>query len=141
MFLRSAECGSITCLVQKEVAERICATSGGDYGALSACVQTVAVPKLVRIVKSWDFNPMPEVDSALIRLDRIPGAVLTDELDGFIKKCFLQKRKTLVNNLVASGMDKQSVQDALASVGAASNARAEELGTEKLTALFAAFNK
>ena len=36
LFLQSTECKSITCLVQKEVAERICATDGGDFGALSA---------------------------------------------------------------------------------------------------------
>ncbi len=69
-FLKSELCGSVTCLVQKEVADRICATDGGDFGALSACVQAVANPIKIRDVKSWDFTPMPEVDSTLIRLER-----------------------------------------------------------------------
>ncbi|MCX4314330.1 MAG: 16S rRNA (adenine(1518)-N(6)/adenine(1519)-N(6))-dimethyltransferase, partial [Clostridia bacterium] len=85
LFLQSTECKSITCLVQKEVAERICATDGGDFGALSAVVQAVAEPKLVRIVKAWEFNPMPEVDSAVIRLDKRNGAALDDKLNDFIK--------------------------------------------------------
>lgn len=135
LFLKSEKCGSITCLVQKEVAERICATDGGDYGALSACVQAVAKPRLVRVVKSWEFNPMPEVDSALIRLDKVAGAALDDKTDAFLKACFAQKRKTLVNNLTAYGISKDDAVTALASIEQPLSARAEQLGTEKLLAL------
>ena len=135
LFLKSAACGSITCLVQKEVADRICATSGSDFGALSASVQAVAVPKKIRDIKSWDFTPMPDVDSTLIRLDRIEGAVLSAELDEFIKKCFAQKRKTLVNNLTTAGINKQDITDALAKLGFAANSRAEELGAVNIRLL------
>lgn len=128
LFLKSTECKSITCLVQKEVADRICAEGGSDFGALSASVQAVATPTRVRDIKSWDFYPQPEVDSTLIRLDRIDGAALSDALDAFIKTCFAQKRKTLVNNLCAAGMDKIAVTDALKALGFAATARAEELG-------------
>ncbi len=135
LFLKSELCGSITCLVQKEVGERICAKDGSDYGALSACVQSVADPKIVRIVKSWDFYPQPDVDSALIRLDRKKGAILTDKTDKFFKTCFAQKRKTLVNNLTAAGIDKSRITSALQTLGFAQNARAEQLGTENLMQL------
>ena len=135
LFLKSELCGSITCLVQKEVAERICAKDGSDYGALSACVQSVAEPKIVRVVKSWDFYPQPEVDSALIRLDRKAGAMLTDKADKFYKNCFMQKRKTLVNNLTAAGVDKNKLVAALNELGFNQNARAEELGTQNLQKL------
>ncbi len=141
LFLKSELCGSITCLVQKEVAERICAKDGGDFGALSAVVQAVAEPKIVRKVKSWDFYPQPEVDSAVIRLDRKAGATLSDDLDAFIKLCFTQKRKTLANNLGGAGVDKKLLADALASLGFAANARAEELGAEGLRKLGAALGK
>ncbi|MDE7464379.1 MAG: 16S rRNA (adenine(1518)-N(6)/adenine(1519)-N(6))-dimethyltransferase RsmA [Clostridiales bacterium] len=140
LFLQSELCGSITCLVQKEVAERICAKDGGDFGALSASVQAVAEPEIVRIVKSWDFDPQPEVDSALIRLNRKPGAVFSAELDKFIKQCFAQKRKTLVNNLTMNGIDKTVLTDALSSIGFAPNARAEELGADGLMKLFQILN-
>lgn len=135
LFLKSEQCGSVTCLVQKEVADRICATCGGDYGALSASVQAVAKPSLVRVVKSWEFDPMPEVDSALIRLDRIAGTFVSDALDAFIKQCFAQKRKTLVNNLTAAGINKNDVLNALAELGESATVRAEQLGTEKLLSL------
>lgn len=135
LFLRSENCGSITCLVQKEVAERICSASGGNFGALSASVQAVATPRILRIVKAWDFYPQPEVDSALIRLDRKPGATLTPELDGFFKKCFSAKRKTLVNNLTSNGFAKSKVLAALESLSVPAASRAEELGAEKLSRL------
>lgn len=140
LFLRSELCGSITCLVQKEVAERICAKDGGDFGALSASVQAVGEPRIVRIVKSWDFDPQPEVDSALIRIDRKPGAVFSDELDKFFKDCFAQKRKTLVNNLTAAGKNKARITGTLEKLGFTPTARAEELGADGLMKLFTILN-
>lgn len=141
LFLKSELCGSITCLVQKEVAERICATDGGDFGALSASVQAVAEPSLVRVIKSWDFYPQPEVDSALIRLERKAGEMLSDELDKFFKQCFAQKRKTLVNNLTAVGIDKSVIVSALEKLDFTATARAEELGAQKLAELGKALGK
>ena len=141
LFLKSQLCGSVTCLVQKEVADRICAVSGGDFGALSASVQAVAKPTRMRDIKSWDFTPMPEVDSALIRLDKLPGAELTDELDIFIKQCFAQKRKTVVNNLTTAGINKSDITNALSSLGHTASARAEELGADGLKRLAAALGR
>ncbi len=131
-FLASELCGSITCLVQKEVAERICALDGSDFGVLSACVQAVAEPRIIRLVKSWEFYPQPDVDSALIRLDRRADSKYSDALYGFLKQCFLQKRKTLVNNLCANGYQKAEVVQKLGEIGFGANARAEELGADKL---------
>lgn len=135
LFLKSELCGSMTCLVQKEVAERICAENGGDFGALSASVQAVGKPQILRTVKSWEFYPQPDVDSALIRIDRIADAVYSDKLYAFLKLCFTQKRKTLVNNLTSAGLDKADIVSALDKLGFAPTARAEELGAEKLRAL------
>lgn len=135
LFLASGECGSITCLVQKEVAERVCAESGGDFGALSACVQSVGTPRIVRNVKSWEFYPQPEVDSALIRIDRKADAVYSEALYSFIKLCFIQKRKTLVNNLTSAGINKNDVIAALNELGFTPTARAEELGAANIRKL------
>ena len=135
LFLTSTQCGSITCLVQKEVAERICAENGSDFGALSACVQSVGVPRIIRTVKSWDFYPQPDVDSALIRIDRREGVAYSEKLYAFIKLCFIQKRKTLVNNLSSSGINKNDVTAALTKLGFSANARAEELGAENIRSL------
>ncbi len=136
LFLRSELCGTVTCLVQKEVAERICAKSGGSFGALSASVQSVSEPSILKVIKSWDFYPQPEVDSALVRLDRKGGTSLSDDPDRFFKACFAQKRKTLVNNLTAVGIDKGVIVSALAGLGFSPSARAEELGTENLLKMY-----
>lgn len=135
LFLKSELCTGITCLVQKEVADRICAKSGGDFGALSAEVQATYEPRLVRVIKSWEFYPQPEVDSALIRLDRKEDAIYPEGLDGFIKLCFAQKRKTLVNNLASSGIHKTDVENALKGLGYSATVRAEELGADGLVKL------
>lgn len=141
LFLRSSLCKSVTCLVQKEVAERVCAADGSDFGALSASVQAVAEPKLIRIVKSWEFYPQPDVDSALLRLDKTDGAVYSDELYAFLKLCFTAKRKTLMNNLTSGGIDKQAAADALKQLGHAENVRAEQLGARGLMKLGALLGK
>ncbi len=135
LFLRSENCKAITCLVQKEVADRICAENGGDFGALSAAVRAVAEPETVRVIKSWEFTPQPDVDSALVRIVKRDGAVFSDELYSFFKICFAQKRKTLVNNLTTAGVEKQKVLDALSALGYSPTARAEELGAQNLKAL------
>lgn len=135
LFLRSEYCKAITCLVQKEVADRICAASGGDFGALSAAVRAVGEPSTVRVIKSWEFTPQPDVDSALVKIVKRDGASFSDELYSFFKICFAQKRKTLVNNLTAAGVDKQKIVAALAAQDRPATARAEELGAENLKAL------
>lgn len=132
LFLRSSDCTAVTCLVQKEVADRICAESGGDFGALTAAVRSVSEPRRIREIKSWEFTPMPEVDSALIRLDRKDGEVYTDQREAFFNMCFTQKRKTLVNNLVSAGIDKERIVGALQSLGYSQSARAEQLGAQGL---------
>ena len=60
----------ITVMVQKEVAERICAKeSTPEYGSLSVAIQTKSKPTVTRIVKRTCFTPPPNVDSAIVRMD------------------------------------------------------------------------
>lgn len=62
---------SITIMVQKEVADRMqCGPGTKDYGALSLAVQFYAKPKVVLNVPASCFMPRPNVDSAVIRLER-----------------------------------------------------------------------
>ena len=86
------------------------------------------------------FRPPPEVDSALISL-KLPGEKarlgLSDEAEfmEFVKTCFAQKRKTLVNNLRGIA-EPVKVKATLAGLGLAPAARAEELSVAGLAALF-----
>jgi 16S rRNA (adenine1518-N6/adenine1519-N6)-dimethyltransferase len=127
-------------VVQTEVAERLTAQpKTKPYGYLSVVTQLYARPELVFRIPRSAFRPPPEVGSALVTL-RFPGerAKLGD-LDeerflSFVKACFSQKRKTLLNNLRSlAGAD--AVRAALASLDLRPDARAEQLSVSLLADL------
>ena len=94
---------SLTIMVQKEVAERVCAKFGGkDYGILTVMVNFYGTPKITRIIGRQMFYPQPNVDSALlhIKIDRNKfGDIDRQKFLEFIKTCFSMRRKTILNNL------------------------------------------
>lgn len=121
-------------LVQKEVAERICAKPG-DMSVLAVSVQYYGQPTIIDIVPANSFFPVPKVDSAILKI--IVGSrkseVGSEEKDFFrcVNIGFSSKRKTLVNNLSAGyGLDKEKVADILLSVGLSDKTRAQELSIE-----------
>lgn len=102
-------------MVQRELAERMCATEGGaDYGRLSVMVQAACKTTLLFGVGPGAFRPPPRVDSAVIALSPRPerpcGAVL-QALDTLARRAFGQRRKTLRNAL--SGCLDMGVLEAL----------------------------
>lgn len=130
---------SLTVMVQKEVAERICANEKkGDYGALSVSVAVRADAEITRIVPREKFIPAPNVDSAVVRivLRGATGAKDDGTLYGLIKKAFAMKRKTLVNNLSAGyAISKPEAESWLTEVGIKPSARAEELSAAQFVIL------
>jgi 16S rRNA (adenine1518-N6/adenine1519-N6)-dimethyltransferase len=127
-------------VIQEEVAERLTAQPNSKpYGYLSVATQLYARPELVFHIPREAFNPPPEVGSALVTL-RFPGEGATlgeaDEskfLD-FVKLCFGQKRKTLVNNL-RSMAGPDYVRETLERLNLRPDARAEQLSPSLLSAL------
>ena len=124
----------MTLMVQKEVAERICAKAGErDYGAFSIFVQWYAEPSLLFDVSSDCFIPQPKVTSSVIRLDALsaPRCKVSDEdlLFRTVKAAFGQRRKTLVNALDSSfrELTKQEITDCVTSCGLDDRVRGEEL--------------
>jgi 16S rRNA (adenine1518-N6/adenine1519-N6)-dimethyltransferase len=99
-------------------------------------------PELVLEIPREAFRPPPEVSSALVTL-RFPGErAKLPNLDeskflAFVKVCFSQKRKTLVNNL-KSRVEPAMIRDALAKLNVRADARAEQLSVANLAALFRA---
>lgn len=97
-------------MVQKEVAERICARPGGkEYGAITVAVQYFCQARLAVQVPASAFIPAPEVESAVIHLKRHqqPPVDPGDEKIFFrvVKAAFAQRRKTLLNTLSAAGFN------------------------------------
>lgn len=107
--LENHEIDMMEFMVQKEVAERMCADPGGkDYGALTLAVNYHSIPKIVMNVGAENFIPQPSVNSSVIRLDILssPPAEILNKTIFFktVKAAFSQRRKTLLNALGSSGV-------------------------------------
>ena len=132
---------SVTVMVQKEAAERLCALPGTrSCGAVSAAVRFFAEPDILFEVSRENFFPQPNVDSAVIQLKirKEPPVKINREKDFFalVKAAFGQRRKTVLNSLAAGlSLDKGSVAAALERAEISANARAEQLSMEQLAAL------
>ena len=127
---------SITVMVQKEAATRLCAVPATrDVGAVSIAVRYFSEPNLLFNVSRGSFMPAPNVDSAVIHLDinkKTPENVLDEEFFfKFVRASFSQRRKTVVNS-VSSVLkaEKSTVISALKSANIPPNARAEQLSME-----------
>lgn len=121
-------------MVQKEVAERI-VEKPGKMSILSVSVQYYADPELLFYVGKDNFDPIPEVDSAVIRITDNAKRVVQEESNKFfrvVRAGFCSKRKTLVNNLANSfHLEKKEVEEKLKTVPLSGTARAQELDIEK----------
>ena len=134
---------SITVMIQKEVAERMQVGPGSkDYGALSLAVAFYSDAEVKMTVSPNCFIPRPNVDSSVIRLDKLkePRVKVNNKEEMFriIKGAFEQRRKTLVNALSHSSAyktDKSKIEEALVRMGKNVNIRGEELKLEEFALL------
>jgi len=147
----------VVLMVQKEVAERICAKPG-DMSVLAISVQLYGQPEIVDIVTKESFFPSPKVDSAILRiviasetkqsfpLDRHATLAMTKEEEKEFFRCvnigFSSKRKKLINNLSAGyHLDRKIVSDIMKKSEINEGARAQELKIEDWKALSFEINK
>ncbi|MEE1198555.1 MAG: 16S rRNA (adenine(1518)-N(6)/adenine(1519)-N(6))-dimethyltransferase RsmA [Acutalibacteraceae bacterium] len=133
---------SVTVMVQKEAGERLCAEVGTrDSGAVTVAVSYFAKAEILFGVDRTSFMPPPNVDSAVIRLkirDEAP-IKLNDEKGffKFVKACFAQRRKTLVNTVSNSlPVSKDKIRAALTELGLPETVRSEQLTLNQLADLF-----
>ncbi|MFP5271662.1 16S rRNA (adenine(1518)-N(6)/adenine(1519)-N(6))-dimethyltransferase RsmA [Coleofasciculus sp.] len=128
----------IVLLVQKEVAQRLCAKPGGkEFGALSVRVQYLAECEWICDVPAKAFSPPPKVDSAVVCLHpRIvePSADNPQKLETLVKLGFASKRKMLRNNL-KSVCDRDKINQLLEQLDSHPQARAEDLSVTQWVAL------
>lgn len=133
-LLESRAFEAVTVMVQKEVAQRICAPAGkGDYGAFSVFCQYYAEPELLFDVPASCFIPQPKVTSAVLKLTmrQTPVCAILSEQMFFkvVRASFAQRRKTLLNALSAgfSQFDKQTLAGVIEACGFAPTVRGETL--------------
>lgn len=133
---------SLTVMVQKEAAERICAEVGTrEAGALSVYVSYFAEPEILFEVERDSFVPAPNVDSAVIKLNirKEPPVYVKDE-EGFftfVKACFAQRRKTLLNSVCNTlKVEKEKVRGTLQTLNINEAVRSEALSMEELADIY-----
>ena len=132
---------SLTFMVQKEAADRLCAKVGSrDSGAVTVAVAVRAKAEKLFTVQAGSFFPAPKVDSAVIRLT--PYEVPPVKIDNmkfftrFVRAAFEQRRKTLANSVASAlNSDKASISQALKDLGLNESVRAEALSLEELAAV------
>lgn len=106
---------SITVMVQKEVADRLCAKTGTrEAGAITYAVEYFSNAKKLLTVPNTSFIPMPSVESEVMTLEVVQNKFddVKDEAKLFkiIKYAFMQRRKTLTNALSRNGYFKRQIK-------------------------------
>jgi 16S rRNA (adenine1518-N6/adenine1519-N6)-dimethyltransferase len=140
-LIRSDCFETITVMIQREVARRICAAPNTpDYGAFSLFVQWYTRPELLFDVPPHCFHPQPKVTSSVIRLTRRrekPFAVSDEQLlFQIIRAAFNQRRKTLANALASGlGCERALIEQALENCGFDIRIRGEALDLGSFVAL------
>lgn len=142
-LLDSGAFQAITVMVQKEVAERICAAAGtSEYSAFSIYVQYHAAAEILFEVPRECFVPQPKVDSAVLQLRPLaaPAVEVCDEKLYFalVRAAFNQRRKTLANALAAAfggRLDKSRILELIRGCGFDERIRGERLNLSEFAAL------
>lgn len=133
-LLESGLFESVTVMIQREVAHRLCAKPGtADYGAFSLFVQYYSDPVCLFDVSPGCFMPAPKVTSTVVRMDKraCPPAEVKNPKLFFrvVKAAFAQRRKTLVNGLSADfPLGKTELAELLEQCGLDARVRGETLG-------------
>ena len=133
---------TITVMIQREVAHRICAGPGeSDYSAFGILMQWYTAPEILFDVSPGCFIPQPKVTSSVIQLKQrsVPPVSVQDEAQMFslVRAAFNQRRKTLVNAL-SSGvprLSREAAEAAVASCGFDPRIRGEVLSIAEFAEL------
>jgi 16S rRNA (adenine1518-N6/adenine1519-N6)-dimethyltransferase len=125
-------------MVQREIAGRLAAKPGTKaYGIPSVLVQLACEVEIVRPISRNVFRPMPNVDSALVRMRRTAPAP-SDELAALVRAAFAHRRKALARSLEEAGGPagiRAAVRAALEDMGRPADARAETLAPQEFAQL------
>ena len=127
-------------MVQQEVAERFAAKEDTpEYGAITAAIALRGTAKIVKKVGRNMFYPAPNVDSAVVKIDFTENALPVKDKDMYRKtvRCaFLNRRKTLENNLMKSfSFPRETAAEILNRAGVEEKARVETLSPKRFAAL------
>ena len=130
----------LSIMVQEEVAERFCAKENtAEYGSITAAIALKGSAKIVKRVSRNLFYPRPNVDSAVVKITFERGRVAVKSEKAYrttVKCAFLNRRKTLENNLVNFfNITRDLAKEILSEAGVEEKARGETLSPQRLAIL------
>ena len=130
----------LSIMVQEEVAERFCAKENtAEYGSITAAIALKGSAKIVKRVSRNLFYPRPNVDSAVVKIEFERGRVAVKDERAYrqtVKCAFLNRRKTLENNLVNFfKLTREQAQEILRLAGVVDKARGETFSPQGLAIL------
>lgn len=131
---------TLTVMVQKEVADRLVAECGSaDYAAVTLAVKMFGDARVTRTVDRRMFRPAPNVDSAVVQIERVPERLEGEDtalLKRVVRAAFAMRRKTLANNLASSfGMNKAAAAEVVEESGFPALVRGETLSLDDFVTL------
>lgn len=130
---------TVLVMVQAEVADRLAATPGNKiYGVPSAKVAWYASARRTLTIGRNVFYPVPNVDSALVKIERHPHPDTTatrEQVFAVIDAAFAQRRKTLRQALAGLAGSAGAAQEALERAGVSPTARGETLDIDQFAAV------
>jgi 16S rRNA (adenine1518-N6/adenine1519-N6)-dimethyltransferase len=130
----------LSIMVQEEVAERFCAKENTpEYGSITVAIALKGTAKIVKRVSRNLFYPRPNVDSAVVKIDFERGRVAVKDEKAYrqtVKCAFLNRRKTLENNLVNFfKITREQAKEVMQKAGIDEKARGETLSPQKFALL------
>ena len=130
----------LSIMVQEEVAERFCAKENTpEYGSITVAIALKGTAKIVKRVSRNLFYPRPNVDSAVVKIDFERGRVAVKDEKAYrqtVKCAFLNRRKTLENNLVNFfKITREQAKAVLQKAGIDEKARGETLSPQVFAVL------
>lgn len=130
----------LSIMVQEEVAERFCAKENTpEYGSITVAIALKGTAKIVKRVSRNLFYPRPNVDSAVVKIDFERGRVAVKDEKAYrqtVKCAFLNRRKTLENNLVNFfKITREQAKEVMQKAGIDEKARGETLSPQMFALL------
>ena len=137
---QSEKAEKLVIMVQDDVAKRFCARENTpEYGAITAAIARRGVAETVKKVPRQMFRPVPNVDSAIVKINLVKDRIPVKSADLYrdtVRAAFLSRRKTLENNLMnAFSLSREQAGDLLRRAEIPEKARGESLSPEKLALL------
>ena len=135
----NANIKAITVMMQKEVGDRFAAKPNTkDYNALSIITQYMCKVEQVMKVPRLVFNPKPNIDSSVLRFTMLKNERVDNRQEFFamVKACFVQRRKTMLNNYSLYVGDKDTARVYLEKANIAENRRGESVTLDEFITLY-----